>query len=158
MSYYLEPDSHIREKVKVVLGFSNYPIKEELEHNAGLDTSGLAAKKYFVALNAEVDKLDIAKLVNIPSSLNNLKTNVDDLDVGKLKIVPGNLKKLSDVVDKEVVKNTKLNTQKTKVNKLDKKIPNLTTSIHINQCDTDKQNLEKAIENVHKKYQTLVDW
>ena len=49
----------------------------------------------------EVDKLDINKLVNVPTSLNNLKTKVDDLDVGKLKTVPADLKKLSDVVDNE---------------------------------------------------------
>ena len=40
----------------------------------------LAAKKDFIALKTEIDKLDIAKLVNVPTSLNNLKTKVDDLD------------------------------------------------------------------------------
>ena len=55
--------------------------------------------KKFIALKAEVDKLDIDKPVNIPSSLNNLKTKVDNLDVGKLKTVPVDLKKLSDVAD-----------------------------------------------------------
>ena len=72
-------------------------------------------------MKAEVDKLDINKLVNVPTSLNNLKTKVDDLDVGKLKTVPVDLKKLSDVVDNEVVKNTKFNTPKTKVSNLEKK-------------------------------------
>ena len=61
-------------------------------------------------MKAEVDKLDINKLVNVPTSLNNLKTKVDDLDVGKLKTVPVTLKKLSDLVDNEVIKNTKFNT------------------------------------------------
>ena len=55
------------------------------------------------------------------------------------------LKKLRKVVDNEVVKNKKFNTLKTKVNNLEKKIPNATTLIHINQCNTDKQNLEKRI-------------
>ena len=40
-----------------------------------------------MALKAEVDKIDINKLVNVPTTLNNLKTKVDDLDVGKLKNV-----------------------------------------------------------------------
>ena len=71
-------------------------------------------------MKTEGDKLDINKLVNVPTSLNNLKTKVDDLDVGKLKTVPVDLKKLSDVVDNEVVKNTKFNTLKRKVNKLKK--------------------------------------
>ena len=72
----------------------NFAIKKELEHATGIDTSNLAAKKYFIALKAEVDKLDINKLTNVPTSLNNLETIVDDLDVGKLKTVPGDLKKL----------------------------------------------------------------
>ena len=82
------------------------------------------------------------KLVNVPTSLNNLKTKVDDLGVGKLKTAPIDLKS-SDVVANEVVKNTKFNTLKTKVNKLEKKIPDATTLIYINQCNTNKQNLEK---------------
>ena len=69
-------------------------------------------------MKAEVDKLDINKLTIVPASLNNLKIKVDD---GKLKTVPLDLKKLSDVVVNEVVKNTKFNTLKTKVNDLEKK-------------------------------------
>ena len=112
MSYYPERDSHIRDKVKVVL-------KEE------------------------VDKLDILKLVNVPASMNNLKTKVDDLYVGKLKTVLVDLKKLSDVADNEVVKNKQFNTLQTNVNNLDNKIVDATTLIHINQYNTDKQKLEK---------------
>ena len=87
MSYYPEPDSHITDKVKVLLDLSNYATKKELEHATGIDTSDLTAKKYLVALKAYVDKLDINK-TNVPTSLNNLKIKVDDLDVGKLKTVP----------------------------------------------------------------------
>ena len=39
MSYYLEPDSHIKDKVKVVLDFPNYA--------TGVDTPGLAIKRIF---------------------------------------------------------------------------------------------------------------
>ena len=49
-------------------------------------------------MKSKVGKLDIKNPVNIPTSLNNLKTKGDDLDVGKLKTVPIDLKKLSDVV------------------------------------------------------------
>ena len=58
-----------------------------------------------IVLKAEAAKLDINKFVNVPTSLNNLKTKVDDLDVCKLKTVPIDLKKLSDAVD-NIVKNT----------------------------------------------------
>ena len=107
MSYYPEPDSYIRDKVKVVLDLSNYATRKESDHATGVDTSGLAAKKDFTALKVEADRLDLNKLVNVPTNLNDLKRTVDDLDVGKLKTVPADLKKLSDVVDTEVVKNTK---------------------------------------------------
>ena len=63
MSYYLEPVSHIRDKVKVVLDLSNYTAKNQLEHTTDIDTSDLAAKKDLIDLKAEVDKLDINKLV-----------------------------------------------------------------------------------------------
>ena len=59
MSYHQEPDSYIRNKVKVVLALSNYVTKKKSGHTAGVDTSDLAAKKKFIALKAEVDKLDI---------------------------------------------------------------------------------------------------
>ena len=119
---------------------SNYAIKKELEHAPGVDKYDLAAKKDFIALKAKVDKLDTKKLTNVPTSLNNLKTKVDDLDVGKLKTVLEDLKKLSDVVEK--------------------KIPDATTLIHINQYNTDKQNLEKKMGMLIKntRYECLSDY
>ena len=45
MSYCPEPDSHITDKVKVVIELPNYEIKKELDHATGVDTFGLAAKK-----------------------------------------------------------------------------------------------------------------
>ena len=72
-------------------------------------------------MKAEVDKLNINKLVHIATILNNLNTKVDDLDVGKLKTAPVDLRKLIDVVDNEVVKSKKFNKLKTKVNNSKKK-------------------------------------
>ena len=150
MSYYPEPDNHITNKIKVELELSDYATKKDLDHATSVDTSYLAAKKDFIVLKPEVDKLDINKLVNVSTSSNNLETEVNDLDV-KLKTVPVDLKKLSDALDNEVAKNTTLNTLKTKVNNLEKKICVATTLIHINQHNTDKQNLEKKIGDVDKK-------
>ena len=133
MSCYPLPDNYIRDKFKEVLNFPNYATEKELERATGVDTPDLIVKKSFVALKAGVDKLDINKLVNVSTSSNNLKTKVDYLDVGKLKTVPVDLKKLNNAVDNEVVKNTKFNTLKTKVKKLDKEIPDVSPLIHINQ-------------------------
>ena len=151
MSYYPEPDSHIKDKVKVLLELSNYTTKKEFENAAGVGTSDLAAKKDFIALKVEVDMLDVNDLIKFSTGLNNLKAEVDDSDVGKLKTVPKDLQKLSDVVDKEVVKNTKFNTLNTKLNNLEKNIPDAPTLIQINQCNTDKQNLQKKNGDVENK-------
>ena len=55
-------------------------------------------------MKADVYKLKTIKLVNAPTSLNNLKTKLDDLDVGELNTVCIVLKKISYVVKNEVVK------------------------------------------------------
>ena len=99
----------------------------------------------------KVHKLDINKLVTVSTSLNNLKRKVDDLDAGESKTVPRDFKKLRNVVKNEVVKNTKSNTLKTKINKLVKKTPDVTTLIHINEYNTVKQSAEKNIGDVDKK-------
>ena len=72
MSYYPELDSHIRDKVKVVLDLSNYATKKQLD-DAVADRPNLAAKSEFITLKADVDKLEISKLVNVRTGLNNLK-------------------------------------------------------------------------------------
>ena len=136
MSYYLEPDSHIRYKVKLILNLSNYATKKI--------RSWYRCWYVFFSIN---------KLVNVPTSL---KAKVDELDVGKWKIIPVDLRKLSDVTDNEVVKNTKFNTLKTKLNTLENKSPDATTLIHINQYNTDKQNLEEKIGDADKKPQMQV--
>ena len=69
-------------------------------------------------MKAEVDKLNINKLVNARISLNSVNAKVDDLDVGKLKTVPIDLKKLSDIWSKEAVKKTRFNKLNTKENNL----------------------------------------
>ena len=113
-----------------------------------VDRSDLSAKSNFISLKAEVDKLSINKLVNVPTSLNSLKK----LDDSNLKTVPADLKRLGNVVDNEVVKDAKFNTLKIKK----KKNTNATTLIHLNQYNTDKHSLEKINGEVDKAYQIQV--
>ena len=110
MSYYPEPDSHIIDKVKVVLDFSNYATEKELDHATCIDASGKDEKKDFIALRAEVDKLDINEVNNVSTSLNNSKIKVGDLHICNLKTVAADLKKVSDVIE---VKKKTLKTLKT---------------------------------------------
>ena len=49
----------ITDKVKVILDLSNYATKKELDNAIEFDASSLGAKRDFVTLKAQVDKLDI---------------------------------------------------------------------------------------------------
>ena len=48
-------------------------VKKNYGGPTGIHTRDLPATKNFIALKAEVDKLEINKLTNVPTSLNNLK-------------------------------------------------------------------------------------
>ena len=54
---------------------SNYATEKEFRH-AGVETSNLPAKIGFIVLKAKIDRLDINKLVNVPTIFNNLETKV----------------------------------------------------------------------------------
>ena len=79
-------------------------------------------------MKADLDKINIDKLISVPTSFNNLITKVNGLDAGKLKTAPVYLKKLSEAVDNELVKKTKFNKLKRKLNSSEKKIPDATYS------------------------------
>ena len=87
----------------------------------------------FIAWKGVVDKLELNKLVNFLTGLDNLRIEVEDLDVDKLKTFPVDLKELGVVVSKEVVKNSKFNKLNSKVNNSDNSIPDATILIPINQ-------------------------
>ena len=57
----------------------DFATKTKFDYATGIDSSDLAARKPFIAL--KVDKLDINKPINVPTSLNNLKIKVNDIDV-----------------------------------------------------------------------------
>ena len=107
-------------------------------------------------MKAEVDNLNINKLVNVPTGLNNVFKKLGDLDVDKWKTIPEDSKKLSDVVNKEVVKNTVYIKLNTKVNNLVNKAPDASILIQSSQCNADQQNLEKKLITVRTRYLTLV--
>ena len=77
-------------------------------------------------MKAEVDKLNINKLVNVGTVSHNLKTKLEDsldskLDIDNLKNVPVDLKKVSDVMSKEIVKKELHNKLNTKASNLKQK-------------------------------------
>ena len=77
------------------------------------------------------------------TNLSNLKNEVDKLDIDKLVPVPTDLSKLSNVVKNDVVKKTTYDKLVTKVNNIDTNDFVLKT-----KYQTDKTELENKIPNV----------
>ena len=118
MSTYYPPYKSSSNNIKVELDLTNYATKTDLINITHTDVSSFASK----------------------TNLSALKTEVDKIDVDKLKTVPDDLAKLSNVVKNEVVKKTDFsaddyvtrtkfstdtNTLDDKIDKVDKKIPDV---------------------------------
>ena len=63
--------------MNVELYLSNYAAKSDLKNVTEDDTSKIAKKVDLASLKFNVDKLDIDKLKNVLTNLNNLKNKVD---------------------------------------------------------------------------------
>ena len=116
--YFPKPYEPFGRDINVKVDLSNYETKADIKNISRVDTSSFALKKNLANLKAEVDKLDIDKLVPV---------SVD-------------LSKLSDVVKNDVVK-------KDVYDKLVAKVDNIDTSGFVlkTNYDTDKSELENKI-------------
>ena len=82
--YFPKPQSH-EENIKVKIDLSDYATKEDIKNITHIDTSNFALKTNLSSLKTEVDKLDIDKLVPVPTDLSKL-SNVVKNDVVKKAI------------------------------------------------------------------------
>ena len=118
MSTYYPPYKSSGQNVKVELDLTNYATKTDLKNITQTDVSSFVSK----------------------TNLSALKTEVDKIDIDKLKTVPDDLAKLSNVVKNEIVKKTDFsadnyvmrtkfstdtNSLDDKIDKVDKKIPDV---------------------------------
>ena len=76
--------------VKVELSLSNYATKEDLKNITHVDTSSFALKTNLASLKTEADKLDISKLITVPTDLSKLTNKVandlvEETDFNNLK-------------------------------------------------------------------------
>ena len=107
-------------KVKV----STYATKTDLKNVSHVDVSSFALKS------------------NLASS----KTEVDKIDADKLKTVPVDLAKLSNVVKNDVVKKTEYNKLVTKVDNID-----TTNFVKKNKYEKDGRDFEDKVNKIDKK-------
>ena len=63
----------LKGNIEIEVDLSNYATKADLKNATGADTSEFAKKTDLASLKSDVDKLDIAKLKNVPSGLSSLK-------------------------------------------------------------------------------------
>ena len=139
MSYY-PPYKSSSNNIKVELDLSNYATKDDVKNITHVDVSSYATKTNLAALKTEVDKID----------------------VDKLKTVPDDLAKLSNVVKNEVVKKTDFsadtyvtrtkfstdtNALDDKIDKVEKKIPDISSLETKRNATTLVNNLNNRIDN-----------
>ena len=141
MSQYFPLYNNSSNNIKVELDLSNYATKDDVKNITHVDVSSYATKTNLAALKSEVDKID----------------------TDKLKAVPDDLAKLSNVVKNEVVKKTdfsvdtyvtrtKFSTDTDalddKIDKVEKKIPD------ISSLET-KRNVTTLVNNLNNKINNL---
>ena len=117
--FYAKSFRSFRRNINVKVDLSNYAKKSDIKNISHVDTSSFALKI-------------------------NLKTQVDKLDIDRLVPVPTDLSKLSNVVKNDVVK-------KTVYDKLVIKVNNIDTSGFVlkTKYDTDKSELENKIPSIN---------
>ena len=129
LSYY-PPYKSSSNNIKVELDLSNYATKDDVKNITNVDVSSYATK----------------------TNLSALKTEVDKIVTDKLKTVPDDLAKLSNVVKNEVVKKTDFSTDTNslddKIDKVEKKIPD------ISSLET-KRNVTTLVNNLNNKIDNL---
>ena len=141
MSTYNPPYKSSSNNFKVELDLANCGTKTDLKNITHTDVSSFASK----------------------TNLSALKTKADTIDVDKLKAVPDDLAKLSNVVKNEVVKKTDFSAgdyvKKTKfsgdINSLDDKIDKVEKKISdVSSLET-KRNVTTLIKNLDNRIDNL---
>ena len=80
-------NSHFGDSIKVKIDLSNYATKTDTKNTSHIDTSSFALKISSANLKTEVDKLDIDKLVPIPSDLSKLSNVVKMMSLKTLCMI-----------------------------------------------------------------------
>ena len=120
--FFPEPYEPFGGDINVTVDLSNYATKTDLKNVTQVDTSSFALKTNLVTSKTEVDKLDIDKLVPVPTDLSKL-SNVVKNDVVKKTVYNKLVAKVDNIDTSDFVLKTKYQTDKTE---LENKIPNVT--------------------------------
>ena len=130
--------------IKVELDLTNYATKTDLKNITHTDVSIFASKTNLLALKTKVDKIDVDKLKTVPDDLTKLS------NVVKNKVV-----KKTDFSADDYVKKTKfsgdINSLDDKIDKVEKKIPDVSSLETKRNVTTLIKNLDNRIDNLKIK-------
>ena len=136
------------EDINVNVDLSNYATKADLKNATGIDTSKLAAKSDLASLKAEVDKLDIDKLIPVPVDLRKLSDLVKN-DVNKKTAYDKLVAKENNIDTSGFVLKTKYNTDQSEI---EKKIPNTSGLVKKLDYTTKITEIENKTPSISGKY------
>ena len=85
--FFPEPYEPFCRDINVTVDLSNYAAKTDLKNVTHVDTASFALKTNLANLKIEVDKLDIDKLVPVPTDLSKLSNVVRNDVVKKLHMI-----------------------------------------------------------------------
>ena len=136
------------EDIHVNVDLFNYATKADLKNATGIDTSKLAAKSDLASLKAEVDKLDIDKLIPVPVDLRKLSDLVKN-DVNKKTVYDQLVAKGNNIDTSGFVLKTKYNTDQSEI---EKNIPNTSGLVKKLDYTTKITEIENKTPSISEKY------
>ena len=144
MSKYFPPYNNSSKNIKVELDLSNYATRKDIKDITHIDAGGFASKTNLAALKTEVDKIDTDKLKAVPDDLAKL-TNV----------VKNGVVKKTDFSADDYIKRTKFtadtNALDDKIDKVEKKIPDVSDLASKSSVTTLVKNLDDRIDKLKIK-------
>ena len=120
--YFPKPYEPFGGDINVKVDLSNYATKADIKNISHVDTSNFALNTNLASLKADVDKLDIDKLVPVPVDLSKLSDTVKN-DVVKKDVYDKLVAKVNSIDTSGFVLKTKYDTDKSE---LENKIPDVT--------------------------------
>ena len=148
-SHNFPPYGGISNNIKVELDLSSYATKDDVKNITHVDVSSYTSKTNLAALKTEVDKIDTDKLKTVPHDLAKL-TNV----------VKNETVKKTDFSADDYVKKTKFSTDinalDDKIDKVDKKIPDVSNLVTKSSVTILVRDLDDRIDKIKIMLKKLV--